>query len=208
MLTFLLVILGVAVVAVFVWNFRRQAAAREAASAERMKAFLERARAEAAGRSPAPPAAEASASTIPAAPTAAKVARAQPSAPVTGYVPHAPMLDAQQHALYQSLRRELPDHEIFACVSLAAFIRCADNITGFAREAQERRLGDTVADFVVCDRAMQPLAVVQCGTRNGKAEERAAFAAACAAAVGLRWVELSPEGLPQADALRGQVLGV
>ena len=39
-LTWLLLLLPVLVIAAVVWNYRRQAAARDAASAERMKAFL------------------------------------------------------------------------------------------------------------------------------------------------------------------------
>ncbi len=203
MLTFLLLLLGVVVIAGFVWHFRRQAAAREAASAERMKAFVDQARAEAAGRQPtAPPPAD----TTPAA-AAAKVTRTTPAVPLSGFTLRAPLLDAQQQALYPLLKSALPDHEILSCVSLAAFIQCAENVTGFAREAQERRLADAVADFVVCDRAMNPLAAVQCGARSGKAAEKAAFAAACVAAIAVRWVEISPQALPRPDEIRAHVLG-
>lgn len=207
MWTFLLLVLGVVAVAALVWNFRRQAAAREAASAERMKAFLEQARAEAGTQTPpAPPTPPANATAADAS-AAAKPVRLVPSAPLTGFALRVPMLNADQQALYLLLKSALPDHVIFASVSLAAFIQSADNITGFAREAQERRLTDAVADFVVCDPSMKPVAAVQCGARNGKAAETAAFAAACAAATGVRWVAFTPQALPQPQALRQQVPG-
>ncbi len=207
MWTFFLLVLGVVAIAALVWNFRRQAAAREAASAERMKAFLEQARAEAGAQTPpassAPPAntAVADASAV------AKPVRAVQPVPLTGFALRVPMLDADRQALYLLLKSALPDHVIFASVSLAAFIQSADNITGFAREAHERRLTDAVADFVVCDPSMKPVAAVQCGARSGKAAETAAFAAACAAATGVRWVAFTSQALPQPQALRLQVLG-
>jgi hypothetical protein len=109
--------------------------------------------------------------------------------------------------MFDALKTSLPDYPILACVSLAAFIQPAENITGFAREAQQRRLADTMADFVVCDASMTAIAAVQCGARSGKAAESAAFAAACAAATGVRWVEMAPQALPGAADLRQRVLG-
>lgn len=203
MLTFLVLVAGVVVIGVFVWNYRRQAAAREAASAERMKAFLEQARAEAGVR----PDAVAAAPTPTAVPAAAKAAPNVALSPLSGFALRAPLLDAQQRALYLLLKIGLPDHVIFACVSLGAFIRSAEHVAGFAREAQERRLADVAADFVVCDKSMKPVAAVQCGARSGKAAETAAFAAACAASVGLRWVEISPQALPRPDEIKTLLLG-
>lgn len=204
-MTVLVVVLGVIAIAAFVWNFRRQAAAREAASAERMKAFLEQARAEAAARAGHSAAA-------PDAPAAIPVRQAPPppSPPpslLSGFGLRTPMLNAEQQALYRLLQTGLPDHLVFACVSLAAFIQPADNVVGFAREAQERRLADVLTDFVVCDASAKAVAAVQCGARSGKAAEKAAFAAACAAATGVRWVELSPQALPPPAEIRARVLG-
>jgi hypothetical protein len=204
MVMWLVLLLVAVAVAVFVWNYRRQAAAREAASAERMKAFLDAARSNAPANAPADEAARHAAvggATINRTP-----APVAPAA-ITGYVPRAPLLNAEQRALHVLLKHSLPDHEILACVSLAAFIKPADNITGFAREAQQRRLADAVADFVVCDGSMKAVAAVQCGARSGSAAQSAAFAAACAASTGVRWVEISPQALPGADDIRQRVLG-
>ncbi len=204
MMYFLVVVLGVAGIGAFIWNYRRQAAAREAASAERMKAFLEQARAEAAARQPG---ASSAAPAAPAVVTPARAAPAPAAARMTGFVLRAPLLQARQGAWFDALKSALPDHVVLACVSLAAFIRPADTIVGFAREAQERRLADAVLDFVVCDRLLHPLAAVQCVARSGKAADAAAFAAACVVSNGLRWVDVSAQTLLDAAEIRQRVLG-
>lgn len=202
----MLIVLGVLAVGVvgvvLVWNYRRQAAAREAASAERMKAFLDQARA-AAGRpaerpSPPPSVIEVSIAVSP-------TARQQPE--VAGIALRAPLLNAEQRALHDLLKSALPHHDILACVSLAAFMTPAQNLSGFAREAQERRLADAVVDFLVCDKSMNPVAAVQCGARSGKAAGVAAFAAACVASHGLRWLEFTAQVAPGAEEIRRRVLG-
>jgi hypothetical protein len=210
MVFWLVVLLAVVAIAVFVWNYRRQAAAREAASAERMKAFLDAARSNAPASDAASDApAENNKATINRTAAGTAAARATPvaAATVSGYVPRTPLLTAEQRALHGLLKNSLPDHQVFACVSLAAFIQPADTVTGFAREAQQRRLADAVADFVVCDASLKAIAAVQCGARSGKAAESAAFAAACAASTGVRWVEISPQVLPDAADIRQRVLG-
>lgn len=204
MLFIIVVVLGVAGIGAFIWNYRRQAAAREAASAERMKAILEQARAQAAPHQPGAPSAPA---TLPAGTPAARAAPRAAAPLMTGFVLRAPLLQAQQGACFDLLKSALPDHVILACVSLAALIRPADTIVGFAREAQERKLADAVLDFVVCDRLLNPLAAVQCAARSGKAADAAAFAAACMVSNGLRWVDLSAQTRLDATELRQRVLG-
>jgi Protein of unknown function (DUF2726) len=94
-----------------------------------------------------------------------------------------------------------------ARVSLIAFIQPAENLAGFAREAQERRLADAVVDFLVCDKSMKAVAAVQCGAPSGKAAQHSAFAAACVVSTGMRWVELPPNALPSREAVRATLLG-
>lgn len=192
-------VVAVAIVIV-IWNFRRQAAAREAASAERMKAFMAQAKG-GAGHA---------ASETPASRPASDSPRPQASPPpdAASFIARAPLLDAQQTALYQLIKSSLPDHEVMACVSLASFIQPARHLMGFAREAQERRLADATVDFLVCDKTMNAVAAVQSSARSGKAAEHAAFAAACVASSGLRWADFSQHALPRAEDIRRQVLGV
>ena len=195
----MLIVLGVlvliVVIAVLVWNYRRQTAAREAASAERMKAFLEQARAAPGRAADAPVAA------------VEPVTRSVRQPDIEGFTARTPLLNTEHLAFFHLLKSALPEHEIFARVSLAAFVRPAENLTGFAREAQERRLADATTDFLVCDQAAQPVAAVQNGVRSGKAAQTAAFAAACVVSTGVRWVEISPQVAVQREEIRRQVLG-
>lgn len=201
MLVWLVLLVTAAVIAGFVWNYRRQAAARETASAERMKAFLEQSR----SNNAAHPVVPSDSANEPVVKPIERDLKAQPN--VSGYTLRAPLLAPPQRTLFHLLKIGLPEHEVFACVSLAAFIQPAENLTGFAREAQERRLADAVVDFVVCDKSMKAVVAVQCGVRSSKAAENAAFAATCIASTGLRWVEISPDALPRRDEIRQRVLG-
>ena len=110
-------------------------------------------------------------------------------------------------AFFQTLKGALPEHEVFPRVSLSAFIQPAENLTGFAREAQQRRLADAVVDFLVCDKSMTTVAAVQCVVRTAKAAETVSFAAACVASTGVRWVEISPAALPAREEIKQRVLG-
>jgi len=207
MMIWWIVLLAVAVIAVCIWTIRRQAAAREAASAERMKAFMEQAR----GIAPAKPAAG-SVSASSSAPALAVVPTTQRSAPArpvdaSGFAARASLLSVEQAAVYQTLKSALPECELLPHMRLQAFIQPAENLSGFAREAQQRRLADAVIDFLLCDKSLKPLAAVQCAVQPGKPAETAAFAAACVTAAGLRWLEIAPAALPERETLRARVLG-
>ena len=203
MLNTLLWLIPVVFIGALVWNYRRQAAAREAASAERMKAFME----QKGGGANANPAIE---------PLATPAARAAPpktalpaASPLvfSGVSARAQLIGADQLPIYQSLKNALPEYEILPRMSLAAFIQSAENLTGFAREAQQRRLADAFVDYLICDKSLTPLAAVRCGARSGAAADSTAFAAACVASAGVRWVEISPPAPIARDALRALVLG-
>jgi Protein of unknown function (DUF2726) len=211
MVIFLAVLVGVVVIAVFVWNYRRQAAAREAASAERMKAFLEQARATAKMN---PNSVSTGYATSPTAtPAAAPVPAVKAPLPVSGvsgvngYAVRTSLLTREQAVLYQLMKMGLPDYHVFACVNLGAFIQSTEALSGFAREAQARRLADAMVDFLVCDKSLKAVVAVQCGAPSGKAAETAAFAASCVASTGVRWVEVSPAALPRRETIREVILG-
>lgn len=205
----LILLILVAAVVVFAMHFRRQARAREAASAERMKAFLDQARTGTTGATGAP--GSQAGAPVPAAtpvpPAVAREAKPLPAQTVSGIRLRAPVLGAEQQAAYALLKSALVGQEVLAHVSLAAIVAPSEDVTGFAREAAQRRLTDTLLDFLVCDAAFRPLAVLQCGARAGKAAQDAAYAQSCALSLGLRWVELDPSSLPPADVLRQRVLG-
>ena len=117
------------------------------------------------------------------------------------------MLTPSQTVLYDLLKNHLPDHEVLAHVSLAAFVDAA-SVSGFERETHQRRLAGVVVDFVVCDKSFKAVAVVQCGVREGSSAGAGEFAAACVRSTGLRWVEVAPEALPNRVAIKSLVLGI
>lgn len=235
----LLLLLPVVVIAVLVWNYRRQSAAREAASAERMKAFLSASgvgknpagSGEAAGNnaggngasgtvgvtgagngaSSAPvgiskPVVAAIANT--AAAPAAKSPKPQARAQVATGFTASPLMGATQQAVYQHLQSALPKHAVLPRMSLAAFIQPPAGLAGFALEAERRKLADATVDFLVCDAQLKPLAVVQCACDPAApVSPQTAFAAACAASTGLRWLSLSAGALPAPEVIRQRVLG-
>ena len=203
MLNTLLWLIPVVFIGALVWNYRRQAAAREAASAERMKAFMEKS---GAGTNASP-------ALAPVAPPAARAASPKTALStasplvVAAVSTRAQLIGADQLPIYQSLKSALPEYEVLPRMSLAAFIQSAENLTGFAREAQQRRLADAFVDYLICDKSLTPLAAVRCGARSGAAADATAFAAACVAAAGVRWVEILPPAPIARDALRSLVLG-
>ena len=201
MLTWLLLLTPVIALAVIVWTYRRKMAAREAASSERLKEILSKVPADGAANDPRP-------APFSAAAPASTSRASTPSRPPLDFALRERVLTPPQSVLYYLLKSNLPDHEVFAQVSVAAFIDVPAAVSGFEREARQRRLAAAVADFVVCDKSFKVVAAVQCGAREGNAADVAAFARACCESVSLRWVEVMPDALPKREAIRSIVLGV
>ena len=192
MSTFLLWLTPVIVIAVFVWNYRKQAAAREDASEKRLKQFLTKPLAEDAA--------------APAAPTA--VPTTTPASPLPKeYAVREGLLTPPQKVLYYLLKTHLSDHEVLTKVGAAAFLDIPARFSGFERETRERRLALALADFVVCNKAFTPVAVVQCRAAESAGMAHLAFARECSAAAGLRWVEVTPDAMPKREEVRLRVLG-
>ena len=108
-------------------------------------------------------------------------------------------------AIYRLLKSALPEYEVFPRMSLSAFIQPADNLSGFAREAQARQLADATVDFLVCDIAMKPRAAVRLGDVG--AAVAGPFAQVCVTNAGLRFIVMEARVLPNPDDLRARVLG-
>jgi Protein of unknown function (DUF2726) len=195
--TWLLLLLPIAAVALIVWNHQRKIAAREAASNERMKELFAKPSADADA-----PAAEQAAAGVP----AAAANTPAPPAPKE-YAPRAAMLTPPQRVLYYLLKAQLSDHEVLVKAGAATFIDIPARFGGFERETRERRLALAVVDFVVCDKSFRPLVVVHCHEAGGADTPHIAFARECCAAAQLRWVDIAPGALPARDAVRVTVLG-
>lgn len=91
---------------------------------------------------------------------------------VTGWSPQATrVLSSAERDAYDVLRSALPAHTILAQVPLARFIKVP---TRNSYSEWLRRVGHQCADFVVCDRHAQVVAVVELQADAAPSSERAA----------------------------------
>lgn len=190
-LLFFLVVIGL--IAVLVWDFRRKAARREAASKERFEQMFR------AKSAPAAEAAQGGSSLSAPAPAA-------PPAAAQAFFSRERFLSQRATLIYRLLRAGLPDHEIFANVPLASLLEASGK--GHEREQQVRRLQQFQMDFMVCDKSMRIVAAVELEQAGGAAsggEQR--FKEECVHAGGIRLVRINPAAAPRHDEIRALVLG-
>jgi hypothetical protein len=186
-------------VAFAVWNYRRKTAARKAASDARFAEMLKGGRQPPAGPQSAPVVAGAPGD----APAPAKVS---PAPPVTPPAAAQPFLGQAESLLYYLLKAGLPDFEVFAGVSLARVVGAMGD--GRDRELQLRRLSQYQLDFVVCDKRMRVVAVVEVESAAGAAaagDQR--FKSDALKQAGIRVVRVNPMALPRRDEVRALING-
>lgn len=189
-LLFLLVPLGIG--AYLVWDHRRKAVERASASAQRLNAILG-----ATTHVPEP------LSTPPGAPAATASA---PAAPALAYAARERLLSPPQTLVYYLLRTGLPEHLVFAHVTLRAVLEAAAGLNAYARNEQMRRLSWHTLDFVVCDRNLRPIAVIEV-TPRGEQHDSSAMRKSWLESAGIRYLELEQSALPRKEAMRALVLG-
>lgn len=187
---FVLVVAGG--IAILTWDIRRKTAAREAASKKRFEEmFLAR---PAAGSAPA---------SVPAAAPGPSVGpvEGKPVAPAFPAPERGRFLDRTQTLIYRLLKVAIPDHEVFANVALAS-------VTGSKNEQEARRLSQFRLDFVVCDKSMQVVAVVEMEASGGlQAAGEQRFKADSLKAAGIRLVRVDSARLPRREEIRELVCG-
>ena len=184
-----------------VWSSRKQIAAREAASKARFERMLRAPVQPDAPAEPAPTAAAAS----PSAPIATLAVPAPAKAPAA-VLARERFLGQAETLLYYLLKTGLPGYEVFASVSLAAVINASGG--GHEREQQLRRLAQYRLDFVVCDKSMRIIAVVEVDSAVaavGAGEQQ--FKADCLKRAGIRLVRVNPAALPKREQIRALVGG-
>lgn len=189
----LLLLAAAATVAYFIWDFRRKAAARKAAASKRFEEML---RAQAPGNlRPETPLAAAPAGVSPASASAPAAAAAPPA--------RERFLGQPETLLYYLLKTGLPDHEIFANVSLASVVGSPAGASG-----EQRRLAPYQLDFVVCDKNMRIVAAIDvesAGAADSVGVQH--FKADCLKQAGIRLVRISPAALPRREQIHSLVCG-
>jgi hypothetical protein len=195
---FLMLLLVVGIFVALIWNYQKKLAERDAASKKR---FDEMFPARPAAAPPAPP-------SHPVPPAhAASSAQAAPIREVATAVAAVPrekgrFLGQTETLVYRLLKAGIPDHEVFANVSLAAVI-------GAKSDQEARRLAQYHLDFVVCDKAMHVIAVVEMESAGGlQATGEQRFKADTLKAAGIHLVQLSRSALPRREEVRALVCGL
>lgn len=182
---FLLAVAGGIVFAI--WNYRRKAAASKAASEARFEQMFNGRTQTAASESSAP-------------------AKAPAAAPATPPAATQRLLGQAESLLYYLLKAGLPDFEVFAGVSLARVVGAPGN--GRDREQQLRRLSQYQLDFVICDKSMRVVAVVdvESAAGAGTAGDQS-FKSDILRQAGIRVVRVNPAAPPRREQIRVLISG-
>jgi hypothetical protein len=188
---FLLAAAGLVVYAF--WSYRGKAAARRAASEARFEKMLKgQARPSASPQSTSPAAAAASEPSTP--------AKAPPASSAAQPVAAQRFLGQAESLLYYLLKAGLPGFEVFAGVSLARVVGAPGD--GRDREQQLRRLSQYQLDFVICDKSMRVVAVVEVESAAGAgAAGDRRFKADILGQAGIRLVHVNPAALPRREQI-------
>jgi hypothetical protein len=190
----LILLIPVFVVIYVLWDYRRRTARRDAATAERLHDVMAvAAQVPRTGQAPA-----GNTSALPA---------TKAGAPIVSYVRRDRLLSPPQTLLYYLLRSELPDHLVFAQITLASVLDTAAGVAEHARAEMARRLADHRVDFVICDRRMHPVAVLKLQTSPDGTSNELSSAQRWLDEAGVRYVEIDARALPRKEAVRAVALG-
>lgn len=190
---YLLLLAAAGVVAYAVWNYRRKTAAQRSASAARFEDLF-KAQAPVPAR-PQPPFAAPAESSV--------VVNALPAAPS---VATQRFLGQAESLLYYLLKAGLPDFEVFAGVSLARVVGAGGS--GRDRAQQLRRLSQYQLDFVICDKSMKVVSVIEVEAAAGAeaaADQR--FKSDLLKQAGIRLVRVNPAAPPRREQVQALVNG-
>ena len=199
------VLVWLALIAGVIWFYQRKLRSREAERNRQYDVFLTEVK-----RGGAP----ATAGVNPVAAQNGAAAVARPGTPSTVAPPVAEfarkerLLPQPQALLYYVFRTGLPDHEIFAGLTLADVIDVAPSVAGYEREQKARRLARERLDLVVCSKQLEVVAAVMVANRAAAAQPADAdFAAQCLQTAGIRLVKVDAAALPRHQQVRDLVYG-
>ena len=186
-LWYLLVLAPFVAIPILWWNYRRKVAEREYAAGARWESLAIAARTGAAAADTSQPA----------------------PAVQARYARRERLLDPVQTLLYYLLKNGLPDHEVMPRIGLAQLLDVAGMPGGGERELRLHGLAQHRVDFVICNKALQPVAVIDLVEHEAPAALTAApdFKSQCLAQAGIRHLRLVRTALPKRQDVRALVLG-
>jgi uncharacterized protein DUF2726 len=185
-----------AMIAAVIWSYHKKQQQREAERARRFSAFL--AQAKLNSDSPA----------VASGTNAAAVAGN--SAPLPGFCKKQRLLPQAQALLYYVFRTGLPEHEIFANLTLADLIELDPAVRGYEREQKSLRLARERLDFVICTKQLEVVAAIlldRGAVPDGVQAGNARFAEECLHSANIRLVRINPAAPPRHYQVRGLVYG-
>ena len=140
---------------------------------------------------------------------AAPVSDAKPVVAVVAekYSKKPRLLEKADALLYLLLRSGLPDHEIFARLSLLDVVEPGASLHGFEREQSIRRLSQSMVDFVVCNKQLEIVAAVLYAATDASTAEMRRATETCLRAAGIRIVTIDPAALPRHHQVRALIYG-
>ena len=193
---FYVFIAWVVMVAGIFWAYRRKRNQTSGARAKQLDALISEMKATA-------PVVESALPVTPAAPAARSVA----TVPATAYTRKARLLDKNDALLYLLLRTGLPDHEIFARLTLAELVEPAATLRGFEREQSMRRLAQSTLEFVVSNKQLEVVAAVIRKSVDAGEMERQRVVQSTLAAAGIRVVTVDTDAMPRHHQVKALVYG-
>lgn len=118
------------------------------------------------------------------------------------------LLPQAEALLYYVFRTGLPDHEIFASLTLADVIDVAPALRGYEREQKMRKLAQQRLDLVVCTKQLEIVAAVIVNKAADAAPaDHARLAEECLQIAGIRLVRVDPAAPPRHQQVRELVYG-
>ena len=80
-----------------------------------------------------------------------------------------PIMTANEAEFFQRLRKALPSHHVFPQVAFAAVLTDDGKLTGKARWSVRAKFDRKIADFLICDAALNILAIIELDDRTHEA---------------------------------------
>jgi very-short-patch-repair endonuclease len=134
------------------------------------------------------------------------IAKKKPTISAPSYRAKQLMHD-QEHALYQRLTEALPDHQVFAQVSMSAIVEPTES--GKQRQRARNFISQKYVDYVICDAKANPIAVVELDGRSHQRQDRQRADATKDSALngaGIKVVRWTPKTLPKGEEIRAAIL--